>query len=470
MLEGIVTCVKHAATLSENIYCITTLDASGAKVFEIKSNIVLHLGDMINAQVNEGRIESAIITDSKDALALYCAKAAEYAKELVMNSAPSAVPALDKVTDTMRPKLQFAAALLIERLLLGSPLIVRFHNDADGATGGYGLYLALQDLFKRVAPSGSPKVFWKMQRGIAYSVSDAREDTITVGNYNSLGKPVLLITDFGTTEESIEGAKIAGEKFEIIWLDHHPVLDSLASLVTNYINPWQFGGDSNYTAGFLTCEFGKLFAQIDVGLIQSAAMVGDYSSHVLDDPAGRDFALLLDMLTSDKKIAISSGATDLTPLEIDQIMRDEKKKTELVNYARGRIEDAIDSGIEALKQYKSEYASVYLLDFENVRRDYNTKYPLPGRYASKLLERIEKSSEKPPILVLHFGHFVSIRVSSPIADKVNLLTIVNELKAGYSYIDAAGGHKNAASIKLKTDEAKKELIYALLRALGCSIA
>ncbi|MDE1869505.1 MAG: hypothetical protein KGH71_00780 [Candidatus Micrarchaeota archaeon] len=470
MLEGIVTCVKHAATLSENVYYITSLDGGEVKVSELKSNIVLHLGDMINAEPNGGRIESAIISDSKDSLPLYSSKALEYSRKLAVNSDPSAVLALDKVTHAMRPKLQSAAALLIEGLLTGSPLIVRFHNDADGATGGYGLYLALQDLFKRIAPSGSPKVFWKMQRGIAYTVSDAREDTITVGNYNSLGKPVLLITDFGTTEESLEGAKIASEKFEIIWLDHHPVAQSLADLINNYINPWQFGGDSNYTAGFLTCEFGKLFAKIDVGLIQSAAMVGDYSSYALGDQEGKDFALLLDMLTSDKKIAISSGATDLTPLEIDQIMNDEKKKTELVNYAKTRIEDAIDSGIEALKQYKTDYASVYLLDFENVRRDYNTKYPLPGRYASKLLERIEKGSEKPPILVLHFGHFVSIRVSSPIADRVNLLTIVNELKASYSYIDAAGGHKNAASIKLKTDEAKKELIYALLRALGCSIA
>ncbi|MDE1846149.1 MAG: hypothetical protein KGH53_02625, partial [Candidatus Micrarchaeota archaeon] len=114
--------------------------------------------------------------------------------------------------------------------------------------------------------------------------------------------------------------------------------------------------------------------------------------------------------------------------------------------------------------------SVYLLDFENVRRDFSTKYPLPGRFASKLLERIEQDSEKPPILVLHFGHFVSIRVSSSITERVNLLEKIGELKAGYSYIDSAGGHKNAASIKLRTDEAKKELIAALLRALGCNIA
>lgn len=470
MIEGIVTCVKHAATVVENTYRITSIDGGGAKVSEFKSSVVLHLGDKVKAQVIDGKITSAIITDPKEELSSYKESAQQSAQKFILPLSPSEKPKMDSITKAMSERLGSAATLLIKSIILGSPIIVRFHNDADGATGGYGLYLALQELFKQISLAGEPRVIWKMQRGVAYTLNDAREDTITAGNYDSLLKPILLITDFGTTEESLEGTRMAQDKFEIIWLDHHPVLQSLAQLVPNYINPWQFGGDSNYPAGFLTCEFGKLFAKIEVSLIQSASLVGDYSAFAAPDEKGRDLALLLDMITSDKKIAISSGSTDITPYEIDQILNDDAKREGLIKYAKNRIEDAIDSGIEAIKSYKTEYASVYLLDFENVRRDYNTKYPLPGRYASKLLERIEKESEKPPILVLHFGHFISIRVSSPIVEKVDLLSLVNELKAGYSYIDAAGGHKGAASIKLKGDEAKKELVNALLRGLGCNIS
>lgn len=469
LLEGIVSCVKHASILSENLYAITYTEGKALRVCQVKSGIVLHAGDKIKGEVVDGKIDSAIIEDPKEQLKTYNDLAEKTASLMILPFSKSQKPLMDKITLNMEKRLNHAASLMIKNILLGSPMIVRFHNDADGATGGYGLYLALQELFKKISPDFAPNISWKMQRGVAYTVNDAREDVLTIGSYNSISKPLLFITDFGTTEESLEGARIAKENFEIIWLDHHPVLNALAELVPNYINPWQFEGDSNYPAGFLTCEFGKRFANMDVSLIQSASLVGDYSGFASTDEEGRDLSLLLDMLTSDKKIAFSSGSNDLTPHEIDLILKDDTKKNDLIKYAKNRLEDALDSGIESIRNYKSDYSSIYLLDFENVRRDYNTKYPLPGRYASKLLERIEKSSDKPPILVLHFGHFVSIRVSTQIVDKVNLLALVNELKAGYSYIEAAGGHKGAASIKLRSDEMKKELVNALLRGLGCNI-
>ncbi|MDE1870532.1 MAG: hypothetical protein KGH71_06195, partial [Candidatus Micrarchaeota archaeon] len=112
MFEGIVTCVKHAATLSENIYWVTSIEDGAAKVSELRSGIVLHLGDMVKANLVDGKLESAIIEDSKEKIDAYRAVATKYAKELAVNSFPSAVEQLDKVTDAMRPKLKAAASLL----------------------------------------------------------------------------------------------------------------------------------------------------------------------------------------------------------------------------------------------------------------------------------------------------------------------------------------------------------------------
>ncbi|MGI0141482.1 MAG: hypothetical protein ACREBF_02410 [Candidatus Micrarchaeales archaeon] len=461
--------MKHAATLSENTYYVTSIEEGEPRLSELKSAIVLHLGDEIKGELKEDRIESAIINEGSDSQK-YSMKVRAHLPKMITKFKATGRDELDAVTLNMQKRLEEAVSLFLEKILLGAPIIVRFHNDADGATGAYGLYLSLVHILSKVSSYGYPKVFWKMQRGVAYTNSDAREDILTVGNYDSIVKPLLLITDFGTTEESLLGAQTAKEKFDIIWLDHHPPIEELTRLIEYYINPWQFGGDSNYTAGFLTCEFGRRFADIDLSIVQSASLVGDYSGYAKEEEKGRNLALLLDMLTSDKKIAVASGGNDITPSEIDQILNDEKRKNDLIKYAGTRIEEAIDSGIEGLRQYKAPDSNVYLLDFENVRKDSNTKYPLPGRYASKLLERIEKMSDKPPILLLHFGHFISIRVSAPLVEKTNILGIVNEMKSGYPAIEAAGGHNSAASIKLRSDTNKKEMINVLLRAFGCSIS
>ncbi|MDE1856053.1 MAG: hypothetical protein KGH49_02350 [Candidatus Micrarchaeota archaeon] len=468
-IDGIVSCVRHSASMGENDYYIASLVDGAARLSELKSSVVLKVGDMVrNATISDGKIESTVIEDADSAINVI-ERVGEYAATLVREPENSGKKELDAVTANMNPKLREAAALLIEKLLLGAPIVIRFHNDADGATGAYGLYTTIAQLVNRISPSGSAKVFWKMQRSIAYSPSDSLEDMLTVGNYESIARPLLLITDFGTTQESIPGAEASSKKFDIVWIDHHPVVEEVAAIPKNYINPWMFGGDSNYTAGFLSCELGKRLADVDLSTIQSASLIGDYSGYAQDDAKGRDLALLLDMLTSDKRIAVPTGGNDITPSEIDQILTDEKRSTDLIKYAKTRLEDAVDTGISAMRMYKTSYANVYLLDFENVRKDTLTKYPLPGRYASKLLERIEKTSDKPPILVMHFGYFISMRVSAPVVDRANILGIASELRAQYPYIDSAGGHRSAASIKLKSEEMKKELMGALLRALGCQV-
>ncbi|MDE1804454.1 MAG: hypothetical protein KGH59_01575 [Candidatus Micrarchaeota archaeon] len=468
MLKGIVSCVKHAASMSENTYYISSIEEGIPKINELKSAIVLNLGDRIEAQLLGERIESAVIGDAS--FPDHLIKIRKHIPSLLAQRKKSIHDEIGSATANMQGKLESAAKLLIEKLLLGAPIVVRFHNDADGATGAYGLYLCLEQLSRRIAVTGFSKIQWKMHRGVAYSSSDAKEDMLTIGNYDSITRPLLLITDFGTTDASIDGTVLAKDKFDIIWLDHHPVLEQLAGMLDNYINPWMFGGNSNYTAGVLTCEFGKTFADVDLYLAEAASLIGDYSAYAQDDERAKDFALLLDMLTSDRRIAGPSASGDITPYDIGMIMGDEARRDELIRYAKTRIEEAIDSGLESIRQYKGALSQVYLLDFENVRKDTMTKYPLPGRYASKLLERIEKVNEKPAILVLHFGHFVSVRVSDPIAEKANLLVTVNEIKSGYSYVDAAGGHNTAASIKLKQDEFKREIINALLRSFGCNIS
>ena len=117
----------------------------------------------------------------------------------------------------------------------------------------------------------------------------------------------------------------------------------------------------------------------------------------------------------------------------------------------------LDSAIESVKIYQGSASRVYIADFEGIRGDDEQRYPLPGRFASKLLDKIEQLNTMPCVLMLHFGNYVSLRMSKELNGKVDLLRILNEVREEYpDDVDSSGGHGNAASIKLKANTRKKE--------------
>ncbi|MGB9732278.1 MAG: hypothetical protein ACPLYE_00005, partial [Candidatus Micrarchaeales archaeon] len=302
---------------------------------------------------------------------------------------------------------------------------------------------------------------WRMQRGVTYSKEDASADIFFINNFSSIAKPLLLVIDFGTTLESNAGIELAREKFDIIWLDHHPIIEGFKGLeLKHYINPWMYGGDSDYTAGLLACTFSMLYANMDekeVKEIQGASLIGDYSKFAQKD--GAELSEILELITSDSRIINSKS---VTPYEIESILANPARKDELLKYARLHLNEALDLAVGATKVYKGEKFNLYLLDFKHVRGE-ELKYPLPGRFASKLLSRIEELSDKPCMLILHFSSFISIRLSKGL--DIDLLSLIKKAKEAFQ-IDSAGGHKNAVSIKLKGEDSKKDVIKFLLRELG----
>lgn len=472
MLEGTVTCIRHASQPSESSYFISGSIGGKFGLAECKSGVVLQLHEQVSAELEGNRIGSAIIKGKDSTMEGITRLAHERSLSIIKSGSLDESGEIGKTSNRMRKRLEETAVFLVKRILSGAPLIVRFHNDADGSSGAYALYRALKELGREILICGSFPITWKMHRGVAYDKESAEQDILTANNLESASKPVLIIIDFGTSEESNVGIESVKDRFEIIWLDHHPIEQNFhGSKLDHYINPWMFGGDSNYTAGFLACDFAGALAELDLSEERDASLIGDYSSFATKSEKGKRLALLLDMLTSDKRIAVSSGSSDLTPMDIEQILSDKGRRDELTRYAVLKLDEAIDMGIRSIRQYKSDVANVYLLDFENVRAsDVTIKYPLPGRYASKLLEHLETLSPKPCVLILHFGSFISVRVGKSVSDKLDLIGAVRELRSNYSDIVAAGGHRNAMSIKMASAANRREITNMLLRLLGCKIA
>lgn len=470
---SLIACVKHRSTSGSRYYVVSLEDK--LVVRELKSSIVLKVGEVADIVVNStGEIESAAIIEGVDA-----EKYVEKVKKAVVVAAKGLVKEkpykkgieqLDKITLKMWKKLEGCAILLLTKLMLGAPIVIRFHNDADGSSGAYSLYKSVESLNgKHMQYDGN--LSWIMHPGVFYYASDASYDELVANNYASIEKPLLVIIDFGTSPDSNGGIRALEGKFDILWLDHHPLIEEFeGTKLEHYVNPWQYGGDSNYTAGYLTSVFAKTFSKVNTELFENASFVGDYSEYAQVEKESVDIAMILDLLTSDTRIGSGSFSNKISPNEIENILNDKVRRAELLSYAQTKLNDILDAGLDAVKRYKTDGGEIYVLDFEKVRNE-ESKYPLPGRYASKLLDRVKEIYGPNVIVVVHVGAYISIRITKEIGDKIRLLDVISEIKNKYgSIVEGGGGHKCAGSIKLSDKNEKNTVLRELVSILKARIS
>jgi len=457
-MEAIVTCEKHIGNKTE-YFGIAEINKRVEKV-KIEAQKILQLGDAVDLSNNYTSAPNKQLSKEL-AEKLELQVESRINKEAYDNVANET----RHITEKMWSRLAEAAKVLLTKLAYSAPILIRYHNDIDGASGAYALYKAISSI------DSNANIIWQMHKSIAYSEQDAETDTLLTNAYTCITKPLLLITDFGTSEESEKGIEAIREKMDIIWLDHHPVFDSFKwKSLKHYINPWLFGGDSNYTAGLLTCTFVHAFSNVDTRNIERASLIGDYSKYMKPDSASKELATVLDIATSDTHLA-GSHNENLTPEAIDNVLQNEAKKREIIIYASNRMSDLLDNAISSIKQYSSGKLSIYVADFEKIRNGNEERYPLPGRFASKLMDKIEEENngECVCVTILHFGPFISLRASKKGGEEINLLKVIEKIKEKYgSAIESAGGHTSAASIKLANKEIKQSIIadaISLLKTL-----
>lgn len=470
---GLISCVKNRPN-GESRYCVVSSD-DGLQAGELESKVVLRHGEVAEILLgSNGSIESAAIVDKGEAerhtKEILSRVAAASRSTLKKNHYRKGIEKLDSLTARMWPKLCECSALFVRKLILGAPIVVRFHNDADGSSGACSLYRGIGKLTKELGLGHGGNISWVMHPGVSYSSADASYDTLIANGYSSMEKPLLLIIDFGTSLDSNAGIRDLDDRFDIIWLDHHPLADGFVGKeLANYVNPWLFGGDSNYTAGFLASAFSRTFSEPENGSYEDASFIGDYSEYADPGRKGQEIATILDLLTSDTRIGSGSFSNKLAPYEIENILKDKGKVDELLSYANTRLNEILDLGLTSLRKHKADDVEIHVLDYGRVRSD-ETKYPLPGRYASKLLERISEIYGGKNIVIVHVGAYISIRIEKELGERVRILEIINELKSEYgNLIDAGGGHRCAASIKLYDKSSKgtvlKELVSMIKESL-----
>ena len=450
---GFVTCVNESDR--DKAYCISAVENGAPIVIKSASALALRPGECV--EVSGSDISEC--TAPAENIASLLSNAIGAASEKLQHQNPYSIGirAIDEATERMWPNLLAASKLLLRKLFLSAPIIIRFHNDCDGSSGACSLHIALSEISSVIGSGSDPS--WIMHRGISYRTEDAESDTLMLNSFSSYEKPLIIIIDFGTSNESNHGIKSLGDSVDIIWLDHHPLQDGAeCQKLQHYINPWQFSGDSNYTAGTLASVFASTLSKEDFNEYIYASMIGDYSDYKTEYDEASATSAILDMLTSDPRIIGSSDR--ISPKELLKALSG-KKREELLNFANVTMSEAMDTALKLSKRYGTESGpAIYVLDFEKVRTD--SKYPLPGRFSSKLLEKLAANEPHGTIVIVHAGLYISVR-SSVSSKELSIKDAMEKLVENKKEsVESYGGHEYASSIKVREKESKADVIAALV--------
>ncbi len=468
-LQGIVSSIKSMPDPRENVYTII-----GGKSAQFMSGTLLALGDVVAIDVPADANGPSVpmVTSPKIMGAVHIDEIdSSLSKRVAAVSTgarwPSSIGALNDAmascAESMRGALHDCAAIFLRALLSGSPIVVRFHNDGDGACGAMGVQASLSRLINEEF-FGQRQVMWRMHKGVSYSEDSLNDDLAHFSQFESFTRPLVLIIDFGTTQESDAALVRAAGVIDILWIDHHPPYQGFdRARVKCYVNPWDHGCGSDFTAGALACVFARSMHECDVDDFIRASLVSDYSSYAdRTDAKAMETAALLDFLTSGSR---AHGISSPTPQAFIDVLSDQDRRAELLATARGMLDEAFSIAMGDLKHYTGTAGiDVYALSFERIA-ELGNGYPMPGRFSSRLQELLEAKNRGKTLTMVYQGSYISIRMSRDIAGSVNLQGMISRLKYASEYIESGGGHNEAGSIKV-SKEHMDHVLRLLLAELG----
>lgn len=464
-IEGIVTSVKRSSNSVDNLYTVMTGEAS----LSFRCGIVLGLMDKVAiAKLGPSSFVdvASIAIDGKAKKKEYSAMLKKALSSLGFGRAASfsldihiPVKELEKATERMSPQLKKAAAEFAKRVITGTPIVARFHNDCDGASGAIAVHTAVADLQARLGLSDTA-VTWRINRSVVYSEDAYYSDYSFISSYESVEKPMVFITDFGTMDESEPAIRACSEKYSMVWLDHHPVYKGFPSeRIEHYINTWNFGSDSDYTAGFLACIFAQHIAKIDTRILMGASLISDFSIYgKRNDPDAGKMAAFLDFMTGKR-----NSVENLTPKYLLSIISDRERFNEISTRAMGLMNEALELGVRKVRHQKMDGFTVFVLDFESIKS--GDDFPLPGRYSSRLQDRLQQVNGVRALTMVHYGSYISIRSDRSVAAALDLHPLIAELQKENGHILSFGGHGPALSIRIDKDHVD-EVVDMLLTMIA----
>ncbi len=379
------------------------------------------------------------------------------------NGITTRIKELDSAFTKMEAKISEMASRIFQNFITGAPIIFRFHNDCDGASGAIAIFKALEKLEKENRIDTS-NCLWIMNKGVAYTMQALSYDKLRLAQFSSISKPLLCIMDFGTVDESILPINQMSSYADVIWIDHHPVSEGFDSkLKANYVNPWLYGLGSDITAGSIACAVASKLANIKANDMVKASLLSDHSAYAINDSSAFQLAMVLDAITTEN----SSKGTNITPKSMVAIVENKNKFDSVFSDAEEQINEAISIGISHSKLHKYDGFNIVTLDYSQISKN-KYKYVRHGRFTSVFGDAIEQRY-KPSVTIVYNKSLYSIRVSKELTKRLDLLPMISEMKDNTDFIMNGGGHNEAASIKIEDEYAPNDFLKILIKEMESRI-
>jgi RecJ-like exonuclease len=466
--KGVITSIQHGSD-GVNTYVLLS-----KKAIPFKAQIELQLLDKV--EIPKSDDEERVFTISEVKVGSKCKKG-DYDKAIeklvksvkIDSRAPKKIFPKE-IEASIFKDMKAAVGIVLKAVLSGAPVSVRFHNDGDGAICGIAFYRAVSKALEGRSESRRG-IVWHMQRGIAYDQNSLSEDYSYFSNYKSVEKPVTVILDFATCEESEKGIKESSTISDVVWMDHHPKYEGFESYkYATCINPWFYGLGSDVTAGMLACAFASMIKGVNVSDIVNASLISDQSKYAdREDQHGVKVAEVLDFVTGSRVgIPDIQKPREITPKFLDSIVSDWETLQIAFNYSNSHVMEGLRLGIRHSKKYQGKGAQIYLLDFDRISESEYSDL-LPGRFASRLQELlVSESGGKPVVTVVFYGNGISVRSGTRSETGENLLELISRVKKSADQTISGGGHHGAVSIRAERGKLE-EVIRLVLIELGANL-
>jgi len=330
----------------------------------------------------------------------------------------------DDVTACLKHKGIELIKHIITSKKTGSKIFIRFDNDADGITGGLALRLLLGNVLNY------------QNKGAVYTPGFAMND---ISLLTSSNRPILIITDSGSSSESKEGLELVKSAgIETIIIDHHPYDEK--PVVDHYLSPWDCGGNSMYPAGYILCELVKHFIDNDqLTLLSTVSLAGDKSALYTVTEKDKKYALTLDYLATYSRFPNTLSF-------YSNVLKDNNLLCSISLMAEEKLESIRKSAKHYTKEKKFGNLKVILLQVDKI----TLKHDFPSK--SKAAGTVFEMYEDPVVLIAYGKKLITMRVSKSAQKTVSAREIIKIMKQKFHHaILSGGGHDAAASMRCEPE-------------------
>ena len=346
----------------------------------------------------------------------------------------------DEAMRAFKPALMKGAELVARKLLLMSPVLIRFNDDCDGISSGVLVKKAIESFIEQ-NKIPVPKGFLRNKQcnSAVYEWSEASWDC----NENSFPeyqeKPLLFLLDFAGNPESLDGLKKASEIFDVVIIDHHVYSPQAKEIAKVFLNPLEFGGISSHTTGLIAFEFAKALAGEKVLAWQ------DYAFYSMES----DKSIYRKKETFKQALVLDYLAAQGLSLEKYEKALGEDLQFHYIE-ATGKIEACKQRALAKAKAMEVDGVTLVLSDLEGVTA--KNEFPPKGKVLNEVQKHYGGDGEGKLVTSIGFDNgTIQFRVSKSLHAKGFKATeIIDLAKKEFPGI-TGGGHEQAAAMRADKD-------------------